>query len=121
MLHRVTLAILNPPLLGVYGSMTAPGKLISLSIQNLHRRLKYALAKAKVEWRIGEGRFLSQRRFRAEVLAGFESPHLYVITTTRNKQLLKKESADNSQKGDDNHIQSRVHHFETPHAHGFTP
>ena len=66
-----------------------PERLRSLSIANFQRRLKYALAKGKIEVALG-GVDFSFNEDRKGAYQPFWAPHLYVITATRNKELLKK-------------------------------
>ena len=65
-------------------SMVDPGHLKSVSITNLQRRMKYALAKAGVDVAIG-GIDFSFNEDRKGKYQPFWSPHLYVITATRKK------------------------------------
>jgi hypothetical protein len=71
-------------------SMGAPGHLKSVSITNLRRRMKYALAKAGIDVAIG-GIDFSFNEDRKGKYQPFWSPHLYVITATRKKNRLKKD------------------------------
>jgi hypothetical protein len=71
-------------------SMGAPGHLKSVSITNLQRRMKYALAKAGIDVAIG-GIDFSFNEDRKGKYEPFCSPHLYVITATRKKNRLKKD------------------------------
>jgi hypothetical protein len=63
-----------------------------LSIANFHRRVKYALDKANIQVAIG-GIDFSFNEDREGNYQPFWSPHVYVITTTRNKKGLKRELA----------------------------
>ena len=69
-----------------------PGRLRSLSIANFQRRVKYALAKANIGVAIG-GVDFSFNEDRKGTYQSFWAPHLYVITTTRNKGAVKKDLA----------------------------
>ena len=65
-------------------SMVDPGRLKSVSITNLQRRMKYALAKAGVEVAIG-GIDFSFNEDKKYTYQPFWSPHLYVIMATRRR------------------------------------
>jgi len=71
-------------------SIMPPGQLQSLSIRNFYRRIKYALGKAGIEVGVG-GIDFSFNEDREGRYQPFWTPHLYVITSARNKKLLKKE------------------------------
>ena len=73
-------------------SMVDAGHLKSVSITNLQRRMKYALAKAGVEVAIG-GIDFSFNEDKKYTYQPFWSPHLYVIMATRRRNRLKRDLA----------------------------
>ena len=74
------------------GSTVVPGNLQLFSIANVHRRIKHALAKTHVAVAIG-GIDLSFNEDRDGKYQQVWTPHLYLITTTKNKRALKRELA----------------------------
>jgi hypothetical protein len=73
--------------------MVAPGNLQSFSIENFHRRLKYALVNAGVNFAVG-GIDFSFNEDRTGNYPRVWSLHLYVITTVGNKAKIRTELAD---------------------------
>ncbi len=74
------------------GSTVVPGNLQLFSIANVHRRIKHALAKTHVAVAIGGINF-SFNEDRDGKYQPVWMPHLHVITTTNNKEALKRELA----------------------------
>jgi hypothetical protein len=65
------------------------GHLVSVSIDNCHRRLKYALQAANIEVGLG-GIDFSMNEDRKRKYKPFWGPHYYLITSTQNKSKLKR-------------------------------
>ena len=74
-------------------AMVAPGNLQFFSIENFHRRLKYALVKAGVNFAVG-GIDFSFNEDRNGSYSPFWSPHLYVITILGDKAKIRTELAE---------------------------
>jgi hypothetical protein len=66
-----------------------PGTLRSVSVGNSQRRLKYALQRANIEVALG-GIDFSLNEDRKGKYKPFWGPHYYLITSTKNKDKLKK-------------------------------
>lgn len=65
------------------------GQLLTINVENLQRRLKYALNKADLDDALG-GIDVSFNEDHEQKYLPFWSPHFYLITSTKEKAVLKK-------------------------------